>query len=205
MENTEQLDGVEVLPFADEQAFTGWLSVHHTRYEGVWLKLARKASGIPSLTSDQAVDVGLCYGWISGQRRGLDERYYLQKYVPRRPGSLWSQVNVEKVAVLTAEGRMREPGFAEVRRAQADGRWARAYRSQRNATVPEDLAAALAADPAADRAFQALDRTGRYLTALPLLQTPTPQVRQTRLERTVRRLAEEGRSGGEDTTVDATT
>ncbi|GAA0683905.1 YdeI family protein [Kitasatospora atroaurantiaca] len=197
MENTGKIDEVEVLPFADEQAFASWLSVHHTRHEGVWLKLAKKGTGIPSLTSDQAVDVGLCYGWVSGQRRGLDERYYLQKYVPRRPGSLWSQVNVEKVAVLAAEGRMREPGLAEVRRAQADGRWARAYHSQRTATVPDDLAAALAADPAADRAFQALDRTGRYLTILPLLQAPTPQVRQTRLERTVRRLAAEGR-GGED-------
>ncbi|WP_431677234.1 YdeI/OmpD-associated family protein [Kitasatospora sp. KL5] len=193
MEHTEKIDGVEVLPFADEQAFANWLSVHHSRHEGVWLKLAKKNTGIPSLTSDQAVDVGLCYGWISGQRRALDERYYLQKYVPRRPGSLWSQVNVEKVAVLTAEGRMREPGLAEVRRAQADGRWARAYRSQRTATVPDDLASALAADPAAGRAFQALDRTGRYLTVLPLLQAPTPQVRQTRLERTVRRLAAEGR------------
>ncbi|GHH69493.1 hypothetical protein GCM10018781_28080 [Kitasatospora indigofera] len=197
MENTEKLDGVEVLPFADEEAFASWLSIHHTRHEGVWLKLARKGSGIPSLTSDQAVDVGLCYGWISGLRRGLDERHYLQKYVPRRPGSLWSQVNVEKVAVLTAEGRMREPGLAEVRRAQADGRWARAYRSQRTATVPEDLAAALAADPAAGRAFRALDRTGRYLAVLPLLQAPTPEVRRTRLERTVLRLAAHGEGDGD--------
>ncbi|MFC9327014.1 YdeI family protein [Kitasatospora sp. NPDC057015] len=195
MENTETIDGVEVLPFPDEQAFAHWLSTHHTRHEGVWLKLAKKGAGIPSLTSDQAVDVGLCYGWISGQRRGLDERYYLQKYVPRRPGSLWSQVNIEKVAVLTAEGRMREPGLAEVRRAQADGRWARAYPSQRTATVPDDLAAALAADPAADRAFRALDRTARYLTVLPLLQAPTPGVRRTRLERTVRRLGAEGHTG----------
>ncbi|MQS15722.1 OmdA domain containing protein [Streptomyces kaniharaensis] len=204
MENTEKIGGVEVLTFADEQAFATWLSTHHTRHEGVWLKLAKKGTGIPSLTSDQAVDVGLCYGWVSGQRRGLDERYYLQKYVPRRRGSLWSQVNVEKVAVLTAEGRMREPGLAEVRRAQADGRWARAYESQRTATVPDDLAAELAADPAAARAFQALDRTGRYLTILPLLQAPTPQVRQTRLERTVLRLAADGRDG-EDTAGGAAT
>lgn len=195
MESSETIAGVEVLPFADEQAFTEWLNGHHTRAEGVWLKLAKKGSGIPSLTSDQAVDVGLCFGWISGQRRGLDERYYLQKYVLRRPGSLWSRVNVEKVAVLTAEGRMREPGLAEVRRAQADGRWERAYESQRTATVPEDLAAALAADPDADRAFRALDRTGRYLAVLPLLRAPTDRARQARLERTVSRLADEGRTG----------
>ncbi|MEU8517632.1 YdeI/OmpD-associated family protein [Kitasatospora sp. NPDC048722] len=195
MKDTGTIDGVEVLPFADEQAFENWLDAHHTRHEGVWLKLAKKTTGIPSLTSDQAVDVGLCYGWVSGQRRALDERYYLQKYVPRRPGSLWSQVNVEKVAVLTSEGRMREPGLAEVRRARADGRWARAYRSQRTAVVPEDLAAALAADPCADRAFRALDRTGRYLTVLPLLQAPTPRSRQARLERTVLRLSADGAEG----------
>lgn len=191
MESRERIDGVEVVPFADEQDFTEWLADHHTRHEGVWLKLAKRGSGIPSLTSDEAVDVGLCFGWISGQRRSLDDRYYLQKYVPRRPKSLWSQVNVEKVAVLTAEGRMREPGLAEVRRAQADGRWARAYESQRTAAVPEDLAAALAADPAAARSFEALDRTGRYLAVLPLLQAPTAQSRRDRLERTLHRLAAE--------------
>ncbi|GAA2826780.1 YdeI/OmpD-associated family protein [Kitasatospora paracochleata] len=201
MEHPEEIDGVEVLPFADEQAFADWLGEHHTRHEGVWLKLAKKGAGIPSLTSDQAVDVGLCHGWISGQRRSLDDRYYLQKYVPRRPGSLWSRVNVEKVAVLTAEGRMREPGLAEVRRAQADGRWARAYESQRTATVPDDLAAALAADPAAARAFHALDRTGRYLAGLPLLQAATPEVRQARLERTVHRLAAEGHRPGDGPTT----
>lgn len=185
----DELDGVEVLAFADAGAFEGWLAGHHARHAGVWVKVAKKASGIASVSSDELVDVGLCYGWISGQRRSLDERYYLQKYVPRRPRSLWSQVNVDKVAELTAMGRMREPGLAEVRRAQEDGRWAGAYASQRAAGEPPDVTAALADSPAARAAFDALDRTGQYLVLLPLLQALTPEARRARLDRAVRLLA----------------
>ncbi|MGW6856045.1 YdeI/OmpD-associated family protein [Streptomyces xanthophaeus] len=194
----DEIDGVELLAFPDAAAFEEWLSGHHTRHEGVWIKVAKKQSGIPTVTDDELVDVGLCYGWISGQRRSLDERYYLQKYVPRRARSLWSRVNVDKVAALTAAGRMREPGLAEVRRAQADGRWAAAYDSQKTATVPPDLAAALDADPAAGKAFEALDRTGRYQLVLPLLQALTPETRRARLEKALRTLA-----GGGDGTADA--
>ncbi|MFI5863933.1 YdeI family protein [Streptomyces sp. NPDC051546] len=185
----DELDGVEVIAFADAGAFEDWLAGHHTRHEGVWVKVAKKASGIPSVSSDELVDSGLCFGWISGQRRSLDERHYLQKYVPRRPRSLWSQVNVDKVTELTALGRMREPGLAEVRKAQEDGRWAGAYASQRAAEVPADVTAALAENPAARTAFEALDRTGRYLVVLPLLQALTPETRRTRLEQAVRLLA----------------
>ncbi|MCO4699145.1 hypothetical protein LRR80_05237 [Streptomyces sp. RO-S4] len=127
----EEFDGLEVRAFPDAAAFEAWLAEHHSRREGMWVKVAKKASGIASVTEDELVDVGLCWGWISGQRRRLDDRYYLQKYGPRRPRSLWSRVNVEKVAALAAEGRMREPGLAEVRRAREDGRWDRAYASQR--------------------------------------------------------------------------
>ncbi|MFJ8544745.1 YdeI family protein [Streptomyces sp. NPDC093586] len=192
----EEFNGVEILAFPDAAAFDAWLTAHHGRREGVWVKVAKKASGIASVTDDELVDVGLCWGWISGQRRGLDDRYYLQKYGPRRPRSLWSRVNVEKVAALAAAGRMREPGLAEVRRAREDGRWDRAYASQATATVPDDLAAALAADPAAREAFDSLDRTARYLVMLPLLQAATPETRRTRLERAIRDLAK-GRQAGE--------
>jgi uncharacterized protein YdeI (YjbR/CyaY-like superfamily) len=116
-------DGAEVLPFRDADAFDAWLAEHHGHRPGVWLKLAKVSSGIPSLTSDEAVDVGLCWGWISGQRLGLDETWYLQKYVPRRPRSNWSLLNVTKVEALTAAGRMRPPGLAEVDAAKTDGRW----------------------------------------------------------------------------------
>src|SRR4029453_5302958 len=97
---------------------------------GVWLKIAKKASGVPSVTADEAVDVGLCYGWIFGRRKSLDDLYFLQKYVPRRPRSRWSQINVTKVDELIAAGRMRPSGLAEVEAAKADGRWAAAYGSQ---------------------------------------------------------------------------
>jgi uncharacterized protein YdeI (YjbR/CyaY-like superfamily) len=184
----DEINGVEVRAFASARAFEDWLAENHTRPAGVWVKVAKKTSGIPSVTSDEMVDAGLCFGWVSGQRRSLDERHYLQKYVPRRPKSLWSQVNVDKVAELTAAGRMREPGLAEVRQAQADGRWAAAYASQATATVPPELTAALAADPEAAARFEALDRTGRYLLILPLLQALTPEARQVRLEKALRSL-----------------
>jgi uncharacterized protein YdeI (YjbR/CyaY-like superfamily) len=185
----DELDGVEIIAFADAGAFEGWLAEHFLRHEGAWIKVAKKSSGIPTVTDDELVDVGLCYGWVSGQRRSLDEQYYLQKYVPRRPKSLWSQVNVEKVAALVATGRMREPGLAEVRKAQQDGRWAAAYASQKTATVPSDLAALLDAHPDARKAFEALDRTGRYQLILPLLQSLTPETRQARLRRALHLLS----------------
>src|SRR6186997_3374768 len=112
-----------VIAFRDAAEFEAWLSEHVALSVGVWLKIAKKGSGVPSLTDDEAVDVGLCYGWISGQRKSHDDIHYLQKYVPRRPRSRWSQVNVAKVEALLAAGRMRPAGLAEVEAAQADGRW----------------------------------------------------------------------------------
>jgi uncharacterized protein YdeI (YjbR/CyaY-like superfamily) len=124
-------DGAEERPFRDAAEFDAWLAERHDHQPGVWLKLAKRSSGIPSMTSDEAVDVGLCWGWISGQRRGLDDTWYLQKYVPRRPHSNWSALNVRKVGELRAAGRMRGPGLAEVEAALADGRWAAAQTSGR--------------------------------------------------------------------------
>jgi uncharacterized protein YdeI (YjbR/CyaY-like superfamily) len=115
-----------VIAFRDAAEFEAWLDAHVNLGVGVWLKIAKKGSGVPSLTADEAVDVGLCYGWISGQRKPYDEAYYLQKYVPRRPRSRWSRVNVAKVEELIAVGRMRPSGLAEVEAAKADGRWAAA-------------------------------------------------------------------------------
>lgn len=181
-------DDAEVIPFRDAAEFEAWLDSHVDLAAGVWLKLAKKGSGIPSLTSDEAVDLGLCFGWISGQRKSLDEVYYLQKYVPRRPRSRWSQVNVDKVEELTAAGRMRPSGVAEVEAAKDDGRWAAAYESQRNATVPPDLTAALAASPQAARAFEALGKTQRYAVILKLVTTRTATARTAQLGRAMAEL-----------------
>jgi uncharacterized protein YdeI (YjbR/CyaY-like superfamily) len=182
-------DGAEIRPFRDAAEFDAWLAEHHGDTAGVWLKVAKASSGIPSMTSDEAVDVGLCWGWISGQRRGLDDEWYLQKYVPRRPRSRWSQVNVRKVAELTDAGRMRAPGIAEVEAAQADGRWDAAYVSQKEFTVPEDLRAALGADPAAAAAYDALGRTEQYVLVLDIVTARDRDTRRARLERAVARLA----------------
>jgi uncharacterized protein YdeI (YjbR/CyaY-like superfamily) len=176
-------DAAEVIAFHDAAAFEAWLNAHVDRHAGVWLKIAKKGSGVPSLTGDEAVDVGLCYGWISGQRKSYDDVYYLQKYVPRRLRSRWSQVNVAKVEELTAAGRMRPSGLAEVDAAKADGRWAAAYESQRNATVPPDLAAALAESPRAANAFDALGKTERYGVILRLITARTPTARAVQLRK----------------------
>jgi uncharacterized protein YdeI (YjbR/CyaY-like superfamily) len=155
--STKPVDNeAEVIAFRDAAEFEAWLGTHVDLQVGVWLKIAKKGSGVRSLTAEEAVDIGLCYGWISGQRKSHDEVYFLQKYVPRRPGSRWSQVNVAKVGELIAAGRMRPSGLAEVDAAKSDGRWAAAYESQRNASVPPDLAAVLAARPRAARSFEAL-------------------------------------------------
>jgi uncharacterized protein YdeI (YjbR/CyaY-like superfamily) len=170
-----------MIAFRDAAEFEAWLDAHLDLRVGVWLKIAKKGSGVPSLTDDEAVDIGLCYGWISGQRKSHNEVYYLQKYVPRRPRSRWSQVNVAKVEQLIAAGRMRASGLAEVEAAKADGRWAAAYESQRNAAVPPDLAAALAASPQAAQAFDGLSKTQRYTVILRLVTTRTGTARAARL------------------------
>lgn len=172
---------VETVAFPDAAAFEAWLNQHVALRAGVWLKIAKMGSGVRSLTSDEAVDVGLCFGWISGQRKPLDGVYYLQKYVPRRPNSRWSQVNVRKVAKLILAGRMRPPGLAEVDAAKADGRWAAAYESQRNVTIPPDLAAALAANRQAAQAFGALSKTRQYELILKLLTASNATARSARL------------------------
>lgn len=111
------------LEFSSPKAFDTWLASNWTKQEGIWIKMAKKNSGVSSITSDEAVDVGLCWGWISSHRKALDDTYYLQKYTPRRPNSNWSLVNIAKVESLTAQGMMQPPGQAEVDSAKADGRW----------------------------------------------------------------------------------
>ena len=173
----------ETIAFRDAAEFEAWLERHVDLRAGVWLKIAKKGSGVASLTDDEAVDVGLCYGWISGQRKAHDDVYYLQKYVPRRPRSRWSQVNVAKVEALSAAGRMRPAGLAEVAAAKADGRWAAAYESQRNASVPPDLDAALASSPRARLAFDALGKTQQYALILKLVTARTATARAGQLRK----------------------
>ena len=165
-----------------------WLKAHWQRPTGVWLKIAKKGSGVAGVTASEALDGALCYGWIDGTRRRLDERYFLQWYSPRRPRSSWSKANVARVEALAAAGRLRPPGLAQVEAAKADGRWEAAYESQRTAAVPPDLAAALDNDERAKVAFEALGRSERYALILPLLQARTPQQRAERVRAAMARL-----------------
>lgn len=181
-----------ILRFSDAAEWEAWLTEHHESPAGAWLVIAKKNSGHASVTIVEALDVALCFGWIDSQRKALDATHYLQKYSRRRPGSSWSRVNVDKVDALTRAGRMREPGLREVAVAQADGRWASAYESQRDATVPADLEAALNANERARRAFDGLGRTERYAVILRLMKARTPEVRAARLREAVLTLEERG-------------
>jgi uncharacterized protein YdeI (YjbR/CyaY-like superfamily) len=180
-----QSDLADVIAFSNAAEFETWLADHVDERQGVWLKIAKKGSGVASLTGDEAIDVGLCYGWISGQRKVHDEVYYLQKYVPRRPGSRWSQVNVRKVEALVEAGRMRPGGLAEVEAAKADGRWDAAYESQRDASVPPDLAAALTASPLAAQAFDSLSKSGQYGVILDVVTARTARTRAAHLRKAI--------------------
>jgi uncharacterized protein YdeI (YjbR/CyaY-like superfamily) len=187
----EALDGADVLDFADAAQWESWLAANHEAKSGVWLRIAKKGARTTSITLAEALDVALCYGWIDSQRKGLDKDHYLQRYSPRRQGSAWSGVNVEKVEALIAAGRMREPGLAAIMAAKADGRWDAAYESQRNATVPPDLAAALADDERARTRFGLLGRTEQYALFLRLMKARTPESRAVQLERIIASLAED--------------
>lgn len=169
-----------VLAFDDAAGWDAWLAAHHATSDGVVLRIARK--GTPGLAIRAALEVALCHGWIDSVRRRGDERHFLQRYSPRRRSGPWSAVNVALVEELTAAGRMRGGGLAQVAAAKADGRWDAAYASQATATVPDDLAAALAGDPAARAAFDALSRTGRYAILLALMKARTPVIRAKALD-----------------------
>lgn len=179
----------EVLTLPDSAAWESWLAEHHEERSEAWLRIAKRHSELTSVTITDALDVALCFGWIDGQRKSLDDQSYLQRYSRRRPRSSWSQVNVAKVEVLLETGRMQPAGLAEVEAAKADGRWDAAYEPQRTAEVPPDLAAALAGSIRANAAFTRLGRSGRYQVILALLKARSPQTRAKVLARAIERLA----------------
>lgn len=145
------------LSFASPRAWRGWLAAEHARSDGVWIKFAKKGSGIPSVTHAETVEEALCFGWIDGQVNGIDGTWFKQRFTPRRPRSKWSRLMREKAEELIASGAMQPAGLAEVERARADGRWENAYEPPSTATVPADLQQALDASPAAAESFATLD------------------------------------------------
>ncbi|MEQ6900319.1 YdeI/OmpD-associated family protein, partial [Nocardioides sp. YIM 152588] len=178
----------EILDLPDAAAWEDWLERHHATADEAWLRIGKKNSGLTTVTFPEALEGALCFGWIDGMRRGLDEVSFIQRYCPRRRRSTWSQINVEKVVALTADGRMRPAGLAQVEAARADGRWDAAYERQATATVPDDLRAALDADPAAAAAFDALGRSDQYGVMLPVLRARDDEARVRAVEREVRKL-----------------
>ena len=168
------------LPFESKMKFAEWLAKNHDKSAGVWVKLAKKGSGIPSITITEALDVALCYGWIDGQRASFDENYYLQKYTPRRPKSIWSKINVENVKRLIASGEMKPSGLKAVEAAKQDGRWAAAYSSSKNIIVPEDFQSALSKNKKAKTFFESLTGSKRYSF---LFRIETAKKAETRMKR----------------------
>jgi uncharacterized protein YdeI (YjbR/CyaY-like superfamily) len=179
-----------VLGFADQAALEEWLDAEHATAPGLYVRLAKKGAGVPSVTYAELVESVLCFGWIDGRSQRLDETSYLQRITPRRARSVWSQKNVAAVEALTAAGRMRPAGLAAVEAARADGRWERAYAGPATMTVPDDLAAALAADPTAQQAFAGLDGRNRYAVLHRVATAATPQTRARRIAALVTMLAE---------------
>lgn len=149
-------------------AFTAWMSAHHDTQHELWLKIHKKDSGLPTVTAAEALDVALCWGWIDGIRKAYDEHSFLQRFTPRGPKSIWSQINCEHVARLSAAGRMTEHGAAKVAAAKADGRWKAAYAGARAMTIPEDLKRAIDAKPAARATFRTLNKQNLYALAFRL-------------------------------------
>ena len=161
-------DPRRIKTFESQAAFEAWLAAHHQTEPELWIQIHKKSSGLPSITPAEALDVALCWGWIDGLRKGLDERSFLQRYTPRGPRSRWSQINREHVARLVAAGRMTPHGQRQVDAAKADGRWEAAYapiRATTVASVPEDLRAAIEASPRARKTFRALNKMNLFSLA----------------------------------------
>ena len=172
-----------IMPFESPRAWDTWLEANHASSRGVWMKLAKKGTGVASVTYAEALEVALAWGWIDGQKGSFDDAWWLQKFTPRGAKSIWSKVNREKALALIEAGKMRPTGLAAVESAQRDGRWDAAYDSPSKATVPEDLAAALAANPRAAAFFATLDATNRYAI---LHRTHTAKKAETRVRRIAR-------------------
>ena len=172
--------------FADAATWERWLE-RHPGSAGVWLKIAKKQAGIPSVTYAEALDVALCHGWIDGQKKGLDAQFFLQRFTPRRARSTWSKINVAKIDALTAAGRMRPAGLREVEAAKADGRWDAAYDGAKSMDVPPELAKALALAKhrKAKAFFDSLDRTNRYAVCWRVQTAVKPETKRARVDKLV--------------------
>lgn len=178
-------DDLPILLFATPADLEAWLEEHHTEPGGFWLKVAKKGSGERSVTYMEALELALCFGWIDSQKRGHDEKFFLQRFTPRRPRGRWSRINRDKAEQLLAEGKVRAAGLAEIEAAKADGRWEAAYEGQRTAKVPDDLRRELDSNRAAAEFFAGLDSANRYAIVYRLDEAKKPETRERRLRKFV--------------------
>jgi uncharacterized protein YdeI (YjbR/CyaY-like superfamily) len=181
-------DELPTIFFERASELEAWLEENGSSAEGLWLKIAKKDSGLTSVDYREALELALCFGWIDSQKRGFDERFFLQRFTPRRPRGRWSKINREKAEALIEAGAMRAAGLAEVEAAREDGRWDAAYEGQRTAKVPADLERELAGNDAARRFFENLDGANRYAIIYRLEEAKREETRERRLRKFVRML-----------------
>lgn len=173
------------LEFADQAGWEGWLGTNHESADGVWLMFAKKASAVTTVTYAEALDVALCFGWIDGHVKRLDDDYYLQKFTPRRKRSRWSLINTEHVARLIEAGRMRPAGQAQIDAAKTDGRWDAAYASPSRAEIPSDLRSQLDRSTKAAEKFESLSKSARYTILYAIEDAKRPETRERRIKKYV--------------------
>ena len=189
MTDDERRDGDPVLAFVDQATWEAWLDANHAAERGVWVRLAKKGSGIASVQYPDVLDIAICFGWIDGKRCSLDARQFLQRLCRRTAKSPWSQINVAKADALIAAGRMRPAGLDAIAQAKADGRWNRAYAPASRATVPHDLQAALDVNPAAAAFFASLRGSNRYAVLFRIGEAKRADTRARRIQQFVDMLA----------------
>lgn len=184
-----KVDPDKVHEFEDAAGFYPWLGAHHDKQDEVWIRMHKVGSGLKSIIPAEAIDVVLCWGWIDGIRKAYDEKSYLQRYSPRGRKSIWSRINVDNVARLIAEGRMTEHGLKQVASAKADGRWDRAYASGKDMRIPDDLQAAIDAEPKAKAMLAKLNAQNRFALAFRVHNMKTEAGRKRKIETLVAMLA----------------
>lgn len=178
----------ETIAFKDQKTFREWLAKNGTEKNGLWLRMYKKASKIESVTYAQALDEALCFGWIDGQSKSLDDVSFIQKFTPRRQKSMWSKRNIEHIARLSELGLMDKTGFAEVERAKEDGRWDAAYDAPSQMTIPEDFITELKKHPKAEAFFATLNKTNRYIIAFKLQTAKKEETRLRRMQKIIEQL-----------------
>lgn len=186
MKSTE----LPTIPFESKKKWSDWLAKQHDKSAGVWLKLGKKGTGIPSVTYEEALDVALCYGWIDGQKGSFDDKFWLQKFTPRGPMSIWSKINTVKAERLIASGEMKSAGLKAIELAKQDGRWAAAYESQKVISVPADFQAALDKNKKAQAFFATLNSANRYSFLFRIQTARKAETRSRRIRQFVEMLAQ---------------